>query len=65
MRVLVMLLLLANADFRDHWRDRPDFLVISPLETEPARLAKGTDGSVLQVTAGAVGWSDVISGGTY
>jgi len=35
------LLLLANADFRDHWRDRPDFLVISPLEGEPARLAKG------------------------
>jgi hypothetical protein len=42
-----------------------DMIIGSGNPVAPARLAKGTDGSVLQVTAGAVGWSDVISGGTY
>lgn len=35
------LLLLTDAGFRDHWRDRPDFLVISPLEGEPAQMGRG------------------------
>ena len=47
------LLLLADADFRDHWRDRPDFLVISALEAPDRRLGRGA-GLALLITAGVV-----------
>ena len=43
-----------------------DMIIGSGNPVAPARLAKGANGSVLQVSdAGAVGWSDVINGGTY
>lgn len=35
------LLLLADAGFRERWRDRPDFLVIQPLDHEEAAPAPG------------------------
>jgi di/tricarboxylate transporter len=47
------LLLLADAGFRDRWRDRPDFLLISPLDG--ARAALGPRGWLaLAITAGIV-----------
>ncbi len=47
------LLLLADAGFRDHWRDRPDFLVISPLEASDSPLGRRAQ-LALAITLGLV-----------
>jgi di/tricarboxylate transporter len=53
------LLLLTDAAFRQRWRDRPDFLVITPLDGAAAPIATGQ-----ALWAGAVGLGVVVAAGS-
>ena len=50
------LLLLADSSFRERWRDRPDFLVITPLDGEPEAppIARGRALWVVSIGVGVV-----------
>lgn len=58
------LLLLADAGFRDHWRDRPDFLVISPLEAERAAMGRSAYLALAitfaLIVAAGTGWASIL-----
>jgi di/tricarboxylate transporter len=53
------LLLLTDAAFRQRWRDRPDFLVITPLDGEPAPVATRQ-----ALAVGAIGLGVVVVAGS-
>jgi di/tricarboxylate transporter len=53
LRVGDTLVLVADPGFRDRWRDRTDFLLVSPLGNRPIEDRKGTKRTLL-ITAGAI-----------
>jgi di/tricarboxylate transporter len=58
------LLLLADAGFRDRWRDRPDFLVISPLEAERTPMRRSAylalAITLALIVAAGTGWVSIL-----
>jgi di/tricarboxylate transporter len=55
LRVGDTLLLLADPSFRDRWRDRPDFLVVTPLDGDPSAMPRfGPRAWVAMAVAAAV-----------
>jgi len=58
------LLLLVDAGFRDRWRDRPDFLVISPLDAERAPVSRRAYLALAitfaLIVAAGTGWASIM-----